>query len=108
MADRDRRAFISRMRTAAPRHFPLLWADHARCQSRWNRSIARTAPPAIALHAAGCPRASRACARTRTEPEKIRANPLISLNSVPEMQQIAAKTPRRPPKFPANREIFAI
>jgi len=33
MADRDRRAFISRMRTAAPRHLPLLCADHARCQA---------------------------------------------------------------------------
>src|SRR5437773_8330505 len=90
MADRDRRAFISAMGTAAPRHFPLLWADHARCQSRWNRSIARTAPAAIALHAAvaACP--SRACAHPRTEPEKIRANPLIFLNSAPEIQQKAA------------------
>ena len=80
------------MGTAAPRHFPLLWADHARCQGRWNRSIARTAPAAIALHAAGCPRPSRACAHPRTEPEKITANPLISRNSVPEMQQKAANT----------------
>src|SRR2546423_10684988 len=106
MADRDRRAFISAMGTAAPRHFPLLWADHARCQK-----------PVESQHSAhGAPRHRVACrrlppvprVRARTEPEKIRVNPLISLNSVPEMQQIAAKTPRRPPKFPANREIFAI
>jgi hypothetical protein len=47
-----------------------------------------------------CCRSCAPCAKTK----KIRTNPLIFLNSVPEMQR---NSPRQP-EFPQNREILAI
>jgi hypothetical protein len=101
-------AFTSAMGTAAPRHFPLLCADHARCQSRWNRSIARTGPLGIALHAAGC-RPSLARVRAGAHGTgKDQGQPFDVPRFCFRNAAKSSKYPRRPPKFPKNREFFAI
>jgi len=80
------------------------WVPLLRAISRSFALIMPAAKPVGSQHSAhGAPRhrvacrrlppVPRACARTRTEPEKIRANPLMFLDSASEMQQ-KAKTRR--------------